>query len=207
MRSHQSDEDRCQLNTKRPSIRVRITIRPDDFGLLGLYLHLSQISSDLGRATALRGVLSLGIACPSPTELPENIDRLPAIAVRLTIIARDLGLKNLHDELLLLPTDLHRRIHLKDKITKIQIGANESKSAKGIQMVKINRYSSVDSSQSMPAHQEFDATQSPALQSDEFSNFSAEEPISESAPLTTQTPTSNQEFKRRMRDASRAFDI
>ncbi|AVO42359.1 hypothetical protein C6571_14605 [Simplicispira suum] len=125
----------------------------------------------------------------------------------MTIIARDLGLENLHDELLLLPTDLHRRIHLKDKITKIQIGANESKSAMGIQMVKINRSSSVDPSQSKPAHQEFDATQAPGFQSGQFSNFSAGEPISESATLTTQKPTSNQEFKRRMRDASRAFDI
>lgn len=193
---------------RRPSIKVRLTIRPDDFGLLGLYLHLAQISSDLGRATALRGVLSLGIVCQAPTKMPEDMDRLPAIAVRMTIIARDAGLEKLHDELLILPTDLHRRIHLKDKITRIQLGAKNSKADFGSQMIKFETPPPIDLSQAIEVSQENAAELSTALQKEHQVN----------PPLTVTSSESNDQgahtlnkrnlaFKRRMRDASRVFDI
>lgn len=195
-------------SNRRPSIKVRLTIRPDDFGLLGLYLHLAQISSDLGRATALRGVLSLGISIQAPTELPENMDRLPAIAVRMTIITRDAGLEKLHDELLILPTDLQRRIHLKDKITRIQLGANDSNAALGSQMSKFEAPLPIDLPQAIEATQESAAELSPVLQKEHPAKPPQTETSSESNDQGAQTPINkNLAFKRRMRDASRVFDI
>lgn len=194
-------------SNRRPSIKVRLTIRPDDFGLLGLYLHLAQVSSELGRATVLRGVLSLGIVCRSPTELPANMNGLPAIAVRMTILARDAGFEMLHDELLILPTEFQRRIYLKDKITKIQIGANESKAEMGLQMIKFENPPSVDVPQVGSIDHDAHDTRSPDPQSDHLSKLPTRETSFKSTDLETQAPTSNLAFKRQMRDASRAFDI
>lgn len=86
-----------RLKCVRPSVRVYFSLRPDEFGLEGLYLYLASLDSISAKVHAIRQILVLRKRI-APTTIAPITGKFSAINFRMIISERDIGLEDLHDE-------------------------------------------------------------------------------------------------------------
>lgn len=110
-----------QPNTTGSTVRIRVSFRPDDFGLSLLYRQLAAISGR-ERAHLLRQILVLNTPASIPP-IPYDTfikSSSPVIGVAISIGQRDITLDELHKRLLNL-NEIEQRIHLKSVISEIYL--------------------------------------------------------------------------------------
>lgn len=100
------------------TMRVRIAIRPGDWGLDAVYEHLADLPDEKSRAVLLRKILmrNQGVSRSTPSAAAR-----PAISVRVSISERDAALDELRQTLRSLPSG-QRGGYLKSVLQTIQLG-------------------------------------------------------------------------------------
>lgn len=106
------------------SVRVRVTIGPFDHALSGIYQRLLSMTAERERSNYLRHIIFSKEHVPQVTPdgvTAANWERIGSISVRVTVSSRDLGLKDLFDALFNSKSDYQRRLALRHAIEKTQL--------------------------------------------------------------------------------------
>lgn len=193
-----------------PTVRVRLTITPEEHLLSGIYRQLHSINEDRLRANLIRKILSTKLHIPA-VSLDGMEEALPlnpgTISIRLTISSRDVGIEALHVLLHNAMSDAQRRLIIKAELEKIQIGAlkpqvEPSVPENNIQtkdVIEINITSQNNLNQNI---------QNLNLQEPDANKSEIKEKINQpnDSPVIFDSKK-DRTFKHRMRDASRMFDL
>lgn len=216
-----------RLRCARPSVRVYFSLRPDEFGLEGLYLYLASLDSIRAKVHAIRQILVLRKRI-TPTAIPPITEKFSAINFRMIISERDIGLEDLHDDLLKQINDSNRRVILKNAVARIYLGNQQPHQENtGLPLTPLKfeqipqkandssvivERSSIASAESADKNTEPSTTKannSPEISVVEPSKImlNREDIETQDPPIASGIEKKNSDFRRLMRDASRSFEF